>query len=201
MIRVRDIMSSGVITVTPETTVREAMEILTHHHVSGLPVVAGGRTIGLVSAADLLALAASLPASARARIAEPEGADLDEPPLSGEDRAPWGYFVDDWGTSSAELDQPVEVECGQRNVLEEHTVADAMTRLPLVTVTPDATVPEAAERMRRAGVHRVLVVDGDRLAGILSAFDVARAVADGRLTIRTTVSPRTSGHPPDAGLL
>jgi CBS domain-containing protein len=33
--------------------------------------------------------------------------------------------------------------------------------------------------MTRAGVHRVLVLDGDRLVGILSAVDIVRAVGQG----------------------
>ena len=41
ILRLRDIMTTDALTVTPETTVREAMELLARHHVSGAPVVSG----------------------------------------------------------------------------------------------------------------------------------------------------------------
>lgn len=200
MIRARDIMSSNVISVTPETTIREAMDVLTHHHVSGMPVLAAGRVVGVISAADLVAFAASLPGIGE-RFREPEGSDWDETsPLPEGDRATWAFFADEWGTRGAPPGESAGVRGDSaRNVLEEHTVADAMTRTPLLTIPPDATVPEAADLMRRAGVHRVLIIDGDRLAGILSALDIARAVADGRLTLRNAVSSRRGRSFPDAG--
>jgi len=43
MLRLRDIMTTDALTVTPETTVREAMELLARHHVSDAPVVGGTR--------------------------------------------------------------------------------------------------------------------------------------------------------------
>ena len=44
MLRVRDIMSTDVVTVGPQTTIREAMELLTQRHMSGAPVVSGRAT-------------------------------------------------------------------------------------------------------------------------------------------------------------
>ncbi len=55
-----------------------------------------------------------------------------------------------------------------------------MTRR-VVAVTPDADVRDAAAVMIEAGVHRVLVMNGRELLGILSATDVVRAVAESRL--------------------
>jgi CBS domain-containing protein len=45
-------------------------------------------------------------------------------------------------------------------------------------IAPDGTAREAARMMREARVHRILVIDGDRLAGVLSASDIVTAVAD-----------------------
>ena len=61
MLRVRDIMSTDVLTVAPQTTVREAMELLSRRHVSGAPVVSGDVLVGVVSANDLMAFAAAIP--------------------------------------------------------------------------------------------------------------------------------------------
>ncbi len=54
--RVRDVMTTKVISVTPERPLREVAEILTTHKVSGLPVVGrDGWVVGVVSEADFLA--------------------------------------------------------------------------------------------------------------------------------------------------
>jgi CBS domain-containing protein len=53
--KVSDIMTYPVITVTPETTVGEAAELMLEHRVSGLPVVnAAGAVVGIVTEGDLL---------------------------------------------------------------------------------------------------------------------------------------------------
>lgn len=49
-----EIMSAPVITTPPSTTVTEAMEIMTDRRFRHLPVVDGGRILGLVSIGDLV---------------------------------------------------------------------------------------------------------------------------------------------------
>jgi CBS domain-containing protein len=50
----RDIMTAPVITITPDTPVREIVALLLAHHISGVPVVANERVIGMVNESDLL---------------------------------------------------------------------------------------------------------------------------------------------------
>jgi CBS domain-containing protein len=55
--RTRDIMTSPVVTVTPETTLKDVAALLVERGINAVPVVdAGGRLCGIVSEADLLAL-------------------------------------------------------------------------------------------------------------------------------------------------
>jgi len=55
---VRDIMTTGVVTVRPDTSYREIAAMFREHRVSGFPVTDGdGKVIGVVSESDLLTLA------------------------------------------------------------------------------------------------------------------------------------------------
>jgi CBS domain-containing protein len=51
---VRDIMSTPVITVQPDTPVENCMQIMTEQRVRHLPVTDGGRVVGMVSIGDLV---------------------------------------------------------------------------------------------------------------------------------------------------
>ena len=51
-----DIMSRQVVTVPPETTVREVAALLLERRIRRAPVVADGRLVGIVSRSDLLRL-------------------------------------------------------------------------------------------------------------------------------------------------
>ena len=51
---VRDIMSSPVLTVSLDTSVQQCMQLMTDRHVRHLPVIDGGRLVGMVSIGDLV---------------------------------------------------------------------------------------------------------------------------------------------------
>jgi CBS domain-containing protein len=53
-LRVAEIMTSPVITVTPEHTIEECMRIVTAHHIRHLPVVDGDHLAGMISIGDLV---------------------------------------------------------------------------------------------------------------------------------------------------
>ena len=54
--RVRDIMTSTVVTATIATTFQELVDLMIRHGVSGIPVIDGdGRPIGIVTEADIIA--------------------------------------------------------------------------------------------------------------------------------------------------
>lgn len=178
MVTLHDIMSVDVRTISPEATLREAAELLADEHISGVPVVANGRVLGVVSATDLLDFASDVPGTPTAREDRVEYGEWPEPEewVEGEE-PPAAYFAEYWDDAGVEVSERVrETEGPEWNVLEEHTVSEIMTRT-VVSLPADTRVRDAAEFMLRAGVHRVLVVEDDRLAGMVSTTDIVKAVA------------------------
>lgn len=58
MIKAKDIMQTALITITEETFVHDAINILAEKKITGLPVVdADGRLVGIVSEKDILMMA------------------------------------------------------------------------------------------------------------------------------------------------
>jgi CBS domain-containing protein len=55
---VKQVMSSDVVTTTPDTPLAEAARILTERKIGCLPVVEGGRLVGIVTETDFVALVA-----------------------------------------------------------------------------------------------------------------------------------------------
>jgi CBS domain-containing protein len=52
--RAHQIMTKPVITISPDATIVEAANIMLQRHISGLPVVAGGKLVGIVSEGDFI---------------------------------------------------------------------------------------------------------------------------------------------------
>jgi acetoin utilization protein AcuB len=140
MLTVRDVMTTDVVTLTPEATLRDAMEALSTNHLSGVPVVVGERVVGVISMSDILS-----------------------------------FIVEDTSTNVARM-------------FDRHTVADLMT-YEVFSVAPAISIRSAADVMRKRGIHRVLVMDEGRLAGIVSALDIARVVSESGVGGRTGIKP------------
>src|SRR5690606_3609534 len=85
---------------------------------------------------------------------------------------------------------PEEISGGlEHGILDDHTVEEAMTRGPLVSISPEAPANRAAEMMKAEKIHRLPVVDNGKLVGIITTTDLVQAVADRRLSYRTFVFP------------
>ncbi len=76
--------------------------------------------------------------------------------------------------------EPGAAGTGATAAYEATSVRDLMTPRP-VTTGPGATIQEAAQLLLDANVHRLFVVDGDHLVGVISTTDILRAVANGQL--------------------
>jgi CBS domain-containing protein len=179
MLTVSSLMSRTVVTVGPDTTLHKALTLFAEHRISGAPVVAAGIVLGVVSATDLLDMEAT--ALAAAVVSGSLNADdARERPAFWQtaDEPPAAYFGEVWADPGADVPEMLRrgSDSGQ-DVLSGHTVSEVMSR-PICWVPPEMAVRDAAAYMTRAGVHRILVLDGDRLVGVLSAVDIVRAVGE-----------------------
>ena len=133
--RLRDIMSVGVITVGPDEPIKAALSTLRRHGIRHLVVLERGHVAGIVSERDL------------------------------------------GGRRSAGLH-------GSR------TVREVMTPDP-VSATPSTTLRQAANLMRGRTIGCLLVVDGDKLVGLVTTTDLLDQLGRGatRPTVRTEPPP------------
>jgi CBS domain-containing protein len=152
---VKELMATEVVTVRATATMAEASRLLSERQISGAPVVDDeGRPVGVVSRTDLVR--GWEQAAAERRRLFYEAAASESVLLPGE---------------------PVDDEIGRRSV------ADVM--MPLVfSVQQSDSIRKAAALMSAEGIHRVIVLDGQEIAGLLSASDIVAAVGRGTLVAR-----------------
>jgi CBS domain-containing protein len=148
-----DIMTGEVLALESGTLVPRAVAALVAHGVSGAPVVdAAGRCVGVFSLADLARRDAASAGRARPR--------------------PSAYFSFDPLAES--LDFPGDAYLGLA-----HDTIDAWMARGVKSVRPEASAEEVCKLMLREEIHRVVVMKGKALRGIVSSLDVVRMVASG----------------------
>lgn len=144
----REVMQTHLITVSPEAPLIEVHRLFVDEEINGAPVVDDeGQLLGVISSMDLL----------RAVEEEYDSAAVEQ-----------NYFRDflefsgpDWTRSPEDF----------QDRLAEERAEDRMTRNP-ATVSPDTPVSDVAARMRQSHIHRVFVVEGAVLRGLISTFDL-----------------------------
>jgi CBS domain-containing protein len=176
-------MATDPVTVEPEETLRNAADLLTTSGVGGAPVTRNGRVVGVVTLTDIVEFEADDPGAPTHRpdLVGPLEEDVAEEPELPEEQEPYSrWFVDMWEDAGADVTTRFEAQSPEWNTLDEHTVAEVMSRAVL-SVRPDTDVRAAAVLMEERSVHRLLVMDRDELLGIVSAWDIVRAVAHGKV--------------------
>jgi CBS domain-containing protein len=100
--------------------------------------------------------------------------------LSATDLVRW---LDRGGRAARPAGPGAECVCSDWQLIAQRLPEDTVSRYmtaDVVAAAPGARVGELARRMVDAGVHRVVIVDGDgRPVGLVSSMDVLSAVAQG----------------------
>jgi CBS domain-containing protein len=182
-------MSKDVIAVTPEMTLRDALNVFLTHHVRGAPVLSGPHVVGVVSTTDLLDFVAEPPPE----MAREEDESVGRDEWAEDEAPPSAYFVDLWHQIDDDVSERFRVNREEgADLLASHTVSEAMTR-NVCSLSPATHVDAAARYMREHGIHRVLVQDGEELLGVVTTTDITNAVADHRVGTRSFIFNRDSG--------
>ncbi len=150
---VSQIMSTPVVSVNKNKTLQEAVDILSKHKFSGLPVVdEDGRLTGIFSETDVI------------RYSE----RLNVVPL---------YDVYGWVSPHANLTDMIALRKGIERL--STTQIEKIITKNVITVKDDSTASEAAQIMNKRNINRLPVVDCDnRVVGIISRADLIKYMAN-----------------------
>jgi CBS domain-containing protein len=193
MLRLQDIMTRNLVTLSPEHSLGDAMSLLASRHISGAPVLTNGKLVGVISLTDLVEFTVAMPGVPTERPESVESGEWDEALdlLEGEE-PPARFFTQLWDDAGADVTDRMEESGGPEwNVLHQHTVGEAMTR-NVLTLAPTVPVEFAARFMRGASIHRVLVVERGDLVGIVTTKDISDAVAARKFVHRRYVFDTSS---------
>jgi CBS-domain-containing membrane protein len=147
MITAKDIMTTDVITISPETEIAQAAKLLLENRINGVPVVnEAGELVGILCQSDLIIQQKNIPIPSLFTL------------LDG--------FIS--LSSSKKLDREVEKIAAAK-------AADAMTADP-VSVSPDTEIEKIAALMVEKSYHTLPVVDAGKLIGIVGKEDVLKTL-------------------------
>ena len=147
MLKVKDIMTREVKTVSPETEIAQAAKLLLSERINGVPVVnKNGEVVGILCQSDLIAQQKSIPIPSLFTLLD-------------------GYIP---LTLLSRLDKEVEKIAATK-------VNHAMTPDP-TTVNSDTDIDKVAALMVEKNYHTLPVVDDGKLVGIVGKEDVLKTL-------------------------
>jgi len=148
-LKVRDVMTRQVVTLSPEESIEQAARKLRENRISGAPVVEGERVVGIVSEADLMRL---FEGEMSINLVLPSPLEIIELPIK--------------------MHRQLK-EAAKR--LAARRVADIMTR-GVITIDEEASIEEAARIMAKHGINRLPMLKEGKLVGIVTRADVIKAL-------------------------
>lgn len=146
MLTAKNIMTSEVITLTPDTPVNQAAQLLVDKSINAVPVLEAGKLVGIICQSDLIVQQKNLPLPSFFTL-------LDGIiPLK----------------STKQLEKEVEK-------IAAATVGQAMTPDPVV-IGPDTPISEVAALMAEKKFHTLPVVEQGEMVGIVGKEDILRTL-------------------------
>lgn len=155
-IKTADLMTTRVVTLTPDMTLSDMDTLLLQRGISGAPVTESRRLVGVASQADIIRT-------------------LWEGQHEAKRLSP--YYSSPYPIPISALEYMAKDSGQVLDTLVAHRVRDVMTKDPLVA-HPDDPIDRVAERMVNDQIHRLPVVEegSHDLIGIITTIDLARAI-------------------------
>jgi len=145
--KVSEIMTTDLITVSKQMEIVETAKILLDNHINGVPVVDdAGRLVGIICQSDIVAQQKKIPMPSFFTFLD-------------------GYIA---------LDSMKQIKKEVKKIAAV-TVAEAMTPDP-ATVSPDSDIETVAALMVDSGFHTIPVVEDGKLVGIVGKEDVLKTL-------------------------
>ena len=151
---VKDVMNSDVVSCKPDDEISSAAQLLKEHNISGLPVVAEGKVVGIVTEADILKL-----------LKVPEHGGLWLPSPFEVIEIPIRELIN-WEETKHML-----TNIGTKPVKE-------IMESEVYTISADSSIEEASSMMIKHKVNRLPVLDDEKLIGIITRGDIIRGLAE-----------------------
>lgn len=147
MLNASDIMTTDVITVKKDTSLKDLAKLLYENHINGVPVVDDdGLLIGIICESDLIRKDKKL-------------------------HIPTVVAIFDW-VLYLESPKKIEKEIQRINAT---TVEDLYTK-NVITVDEKTPIDEIATVMEQKKIYTIPVMDGDRLVGVVGKADLLRSL-------------------------
>lgn len=146
-LKVRDIMTTDPLTVTPEMTVTQAARLMVDNRIGALPVLDDGKLIGIVTEGDLIMQDVKLEFPTYLHLLD-------------------GFIMYPPATAKFESELRKAVAADVRAVMSDQPI----------TVQADASVEDAATLLVEREVSRLPVLDGETLVGVVSKSDIVRSL-------------------------
>lgn len=147
--KVQDIMQTNVISISPNTEIKEIAKVLWENHISGVPVIdLFGNLIGIVSEGDLLHK------ETNPRLPEVVGF--------------LGALIYYRGVKQYESDLKKLIALKASEIMTQD----------VITINKDVTIEDAAALMIKRNVKRLPVMENGKMIGIISRMDVVKVLME-----------------------
>lgn len=147
MLTAKDIMTTDVVTLTPEADIATAAKLLLEKHINGVPVVnEEGKLKGILCQSDLVAQQKTMRMPSLFTLLD-------------------GYIA---FTSNTEMEKEI-------SKISATNVEQAMTSSPK-TISPDTTIEEIANLMINKKIYTLPVIEDGMLIGVVGKEDILKVL-------------------------
>ncbi|MDD1724431.1 MAG: CBS domain-containing protein [Methanospirillum sp.] len=178
----REVMSSDLVSVSPDTGVRDALMIMMTHKISGVPVIDQGMVLGMFTRTDLLrsTLVQSLDLPVREKMHEPVLVAPGHSSVHVVDLIRNGaaavVVADDSGLAGIITETDLAFYEEQPDTAGSGTAA-GMMRSSVPSLPDTARTGEAVASMQKNACQSVIITGETGIVGIITRDDIIREVA------------------------